>query len=112
MSNRHDSRARTFCETALAELGPDGCVALAQIADDLRSGVIPPEAYDQRWDSGEPPCCIRSHLSILLGRMFSTTVPRSHAMFDLFSASHPSDPQLAARAIDRYFAGEYAPWAA
>ena len=116
MSSRQQSDTLTIHPYALIELGEEACIVALGVARDLRSGAIPPEKFDMRWvlpsASCGSGCCIA-------GWMLIRGVPDKHEtgtlsfgdVGDLFSASHPSDPQLAADAIERYiYDGSRTPW--
>lgn len=116
MSTRHHTTARTFHPRALAALGAPACIAMLSVARDLRSGAIPPEDYNQKTWCGRS-CCIAGHTALRLGKDQShwlaneTTMDRS--FIALIDGCAPSDPQLAARAIERYlYEGAKQPWAA
>ena len=131
MSDKQDPNVRTIHPRALESLGYATCVALLGVARDLRSGAIPPEKYDQGdwgvFDEHEAykcgsPCCIAGHLAQRLGVFVGDLLGRIRkdpAVSDyygddsLFDADHPSDPQLAADAIERYvYEGASQPWRA
>lgn len=125
MSDRQSTdEVRTIHPRALEALGLEAATVMLGVARDLRSGVIRPEHYDQKnWiidsDCGTA-CCIAGHVATRLG------VRKNHAYFDawadkamgkdiacfhLFSGRHPSDPLLAADAIERYiYDGADRPW--
>jgi hypothetical protein len=128
MSDRQKTtETRTIHPRVLAALGERVCVEMLGVARDLRSGVIPSERYDQGTYCGTA-CCVAGHLMIRLGVMRSGAPRRSDrenvstrlmqlgdrdsALWRLFSP-RPSDPLLAADAIERYvLAGSVYPWRA
>lgn len=119
MSTRHptpDTTARTFHPRALAALGAQSCIAMLSVARDLRSGAIALEQYDQSTYCGTA-CCIAGHTAFRLGEDQGTWLGRigrkgCPGFLDLVNGGHPSDPQLAARAIERYlYEGAEQPWA-
>ena len=117
MSSRHESGARTIHPHTLAELGEEACIVALGVARDLRSGVIPPEKYDQRRWCGTA-CCIGGHIATRLGKTHNVLMGEiwdrcGDDLFvpDLFSGRHPSNPILAADAIERYIMlGSTTPW--
>jgi hypothetical protein len=117
MSNRHEIEGRTVHPRALAELGEDACIVALGVARDLRSGAIPPQNYNQAFYCGTS-CCIGGHIAGRLGEhpeAFAVRILRRNIMIGvgdgLFCSSHPSDPILAADAIERYvFLGSETPW--
>lgn len=116
-SRRGQAKTRTISERAIRALGHEGAVALLGVARDLRSGVIPPETYDQSTYCGTA-CCIAGHLMIRLGVMkpglttwLIALADRDPAVWRLFSGKVPSVPALAADAIERYvLEGSDDPW--
>lgn len=103
MSSRQQSDTLPIHPYALIELGEEACIVALGVARDLRSGAIPPEKFDMRWF-----CCIAGWMRI---RGVETGTLSLADVGDLFSASHPSDPQLAADAIERYiYDGSRTPW--
>ena len=124
MSNRSlTNETRTIHPRALSALGEKACIVMLGVAADLRSGVIPAERYDQKnygYMECGTPCCIAGHLARRLGEdlldiIWSDRVVADHALPNshggLFAGEHRSDPQLAARAIERYiYEGADNPW--
>ena len=122
MSNRSlTNETRTIHPRALAALGEKACIVMLGVAADLRSGMIPPERYNQTWYCGTS-CCIAGHVALRLGMdgvewaaMVLGSESNIAGLFGydrgLFGGGHPSDPQLAARAIERYiYEGADNPW--
>lgn len=112
MSNRHEVEGRTIHPRALEELGEEACIVALGVARDLRSGVIPPEKYDQGryMHACGAACCIAGHMRDRLGLRGHFTV-LSPALMDLFGGLHPSIPHLAVDAIERYiYDGSETPW--
>lgn len=129
MSNRHEVEGRTIHPRALKELGEEACIVALGVARDLRSGVIPPENYDQGNSCGTS-CCIAGHMSARIiadgsipsalkatdfesmqDEMWCRWEESSAALWNLFDIN-PSDPILAADAIERYiYDGSETPWA-
>lgn len=134
MSNRRElpTETRTIHARALHTLGEEAAIVMLGVARDLRSGVIPPDEYEQaRYYNDAAPCgtpnCIGGHTAARLGL-------RSHAevidwvvkvslregvdiswigLHNLFNPGHPSVPHLAADSIERYvYEGADDPWAA
>lgn len=62
MSNRQESDVRIIHPRALAELGEEACIIALGVARDLRSGVTPPERYNQLNYCGAS-CCIAGHIA-------------------------------------------------
>ena len=118
MSNRQlTTETRTLHPRALNALGEEACIVMLGVAADLRSGVIPPENYDQSRGCGTS-CCIAGHTMYRLGEdgsspwMWKVAKKDSSALSNLFSGAYPSNPQRAARAIERYiYEGADKPWA-
>lgn len=122
MSNRHEVEGRTIHPRALKELGEEACIVALGVARDLRSGVIPPEAYDQQfasvWMAGccDTPCCMMGYIRKRLGNLhfygaFNGAWRFGNALGELFAGDHPSDPILAADALERYvYDGSETPW--
>ena len=122
MSDRKLAYPRTIHPKALAAWGEETCFVALEVANDLRFGVIPPEEYDQGSFQKETSecgaaCCIAGHIAErmkesvekLLGR--TDYWIRSGPVFRLFAGSRPSDPQLAADAIERFvLQGSDNPW--
>ena len=112
MSNRHEVEGRTIHPRALKELGEEACIIALGVARDLRSGVIPADKFDMRFIHARcgSACCIAGWMMIRgAGRETLNAVVRN--MSDLFAGHHPSDPQLAADAIERYiYNGSETPW--
>ncbi len=121
MSNRQESQVRTIHPRAIKELGEEACIVALGVAADLRSGVIPPEEYDQR-DWCGTSCCIAGHIADRIGiasRAEGNSFPvlswasrvDSEGLYQLFGGAHPSDPHLAADAIERYvYDHSQTPW--
>lgn len=119
MSNRALAGTRAIHPRAIKELGEEASIVALGVARDLRSGVIPPDMYDQSWAKPEPfgrPCCILGHIRKRLGNYYFkgawTGWPSgSLGLLDLFLSVHPSNPILAADAIERYiYDGSETPW--
>jgi hypothetical protein len=119
MSNREVStETRTLHPRALAVLGEEWCLALLEVARDLRSGAIPPERYNQKEYCGTA-CCIAGHAARKRGVPVDILVDlegTDPALFDyrggLFGP-HPvrPTPAQAADAIEAYvYAGADQPW--
>lgn len=122
MSSRQDlSETRTIHPSAVAEVGERVVLEMLGVARDLRSGAIPPEEFNQRHFCGTP-CCIAGHVALriagrnrfedVIGLFYNDTDNlKSVSLMRLFSGRYPSDPALAARAIERYvFWGSKDPW--
>jgi hypothetical protein len=119
MSNRKRTlKARTIHPRALATFGEEVCVVMLGVARDLRDGTISPENYDQKNYCGTA-CCIAGHVAARLDmcvREFIDLQTRDDALWNsgygaLFRGSNPSDPLLAADAIERYvYDGAERPW--
>jgi hypothetical protein len=113
MSSRHEAETRTIHPLALAELGEEACIIALGVARDLRSGVIPPEKYDQKYFNYSQTecgtaCCIAGWMLIrgvehwslqqLTGNLFAMGV-------------NDPTPARAADAIERYvYDGSQTPW--
>ena len=124
MSNRSlTNKTRTIHPRALASLGEKACIVMLGVAADLRSGVIPPEDYSQKVylkNECNTACCIAGHVVHRMGIQLEELIYADKAWDDtalqnrtrgLFCGEHPSDPQLAARAIERYiYEGADKPW--
>ena len=122
MSDRKLAESRVIHSRALAAWGEETCFVALKVADDLRSGAIPPEEYDQTSffpSKCGSACCIAGHIALrmkelvesLLGRSGYFTAHYHDPISRLFSGAHPSDPQLAADAIERFvFDGSDNPW--
>jgi hypothetical protein len=118
--------AKIIHPRALRTLGLEACIVMLDVAHDLREDRI--EHFDMRsYFSCGSPCCICGHVLYRLGYGCDEKNPdytsrdgydlrqswflKDKAVFRLFSANAPSDPQLAARAIDRYvLEGAESPW--
>jgi hypothetical protein len=118
MSNRNDTDARTIHPNAIRILGEEACIVALGVARDLRSGDIPPERYDQGTLCGTA-CCIAGHIAYrmnrpqvdLWARVICTSIPMVSGK-GLFAGGNPSNPILAANAIERFlFEGSERPWA-
>jgi hypothetical protein len=121
MSDRNRIDAAVIYERALRALGLERSLALLGVAQDLRSGRIPPEMFDMA-DYGEQcgtPCCMWGHLmeregvsdNVLRAEECSVIRSRDHAFYLLTTSHRPSDPILAADAIERYvLGGSDDPW--
>jgi len=109
MSNRQFITARTLHPKALAALGEEACIVALEVARDLRDGTIPPERYNQAYICGSA-CCIAGHMARRLGVNVVTLFTHDLSA-DLFNGGHPSDPFLAADAVERYvYDGSETPW--
>lgn len=106
--------AATDCRTihagALAELGLAACMVALEVARDLRSGAIPPERFCQLSYCGAA-CCIAGHMAerMNVGVVYWAVVDwalqrrlESTRIHELFHGNQPSDPMLAADAIENY----------
>jgi hypothetical protein len=118
MSTRQ-GESRTIHPTAIAKLGYEACIVALGVARDLRSGVIPPEEYNQvnLGEFSPCPCCIAGHIGRRMGVWPSRISMRLGLLgqvgYGLFSGGNPSDPQLAADAIERcIYDGSDTPWKA
>lgn len=117
MSNRQSTDTRAIHPHALAKFGLEVCLVALEVADDLRSGVIPPEQYDQREWCGSA-CCIAGHIACRMkishSELLDDIWDRSNkdvSILDLFRGHHPSVPNLAADAIERaIYDGSETPW--
>lgn len=116
------SETRTIHSRALAELGEEACIVALGVARDLRSGVIPPETFDMKTFCGSA-CCIIGHIHKRMGitlhqfrKRVSPTgfwIDAPNALINLLSGKNPSDPMLAADAVERYvYDGSETPWRA
>lgn len=124
MSNRQSTDVRVIHPSALADWGAPTCFAALEVARDLRSGAIPPEEYDQgsfirSHRTCGSACCIAGHIAFRMKEPVENLLersgywgPRGHA-YRLFAGSRPSDPLLAADAIERFILdGSDDPWVA
>ena len=116
MSNRAIAgQCRTIHPRAIAALGERICIAMLGVARDLRSGAIVPEKFNMRTSYGTARC-IFGHMQLRLsdddgGKLRKTWLSRNYGLTNLFDGGSPSDPQLAARAIERYvYDGADDPW--
>src|SRR4029077_3296413 len=113
----YESEARTIHQIAIDVLGMEACIVALGVARDLRSGKIPPEEYDQGtlWGTARrTACCIEGHIRRRMGRRIiqSTDDNLIYHGRGLFAGSNPSDPILAADAIERFvYDGSQSPWA-
>ncbi len=113
MSNRHEVEARTIHPHALAELGEKACIVALGVARDLRSGVIPPEKYNQKYfDSTQTecgtPCCIAGWM-LIRGVDYQILRKLTGDLFEAF-VDRPT-PDRAADAVERYiYNGSTTPW--
>jgi len=125
MSDRKLVESRTIHSRALELWGEETCLAALEVARDLRSGAIPPEEYDQgtfyKIDSRcGTACCIAGHIAFRMREPVEFFISRSgyfspisRPSYRLFAGSRPSDPQLAADAIERFvFECPSDPWIA
>lgn len=127
MSNRQSNDIRSIHPRALAAWGEATCIAALSVARDLRSGVIPPEEYDQKvflsaaTSKCGAACCIAGHIALRMKEPVENFLARSGYWQPvvelrsppqrLFSGSAPSDPILAADAIERFILdGSENPW--
>lgn len=124
MSNRQaTSETRTIHPRALVALGESVCVEMLGVARDLRSGVIPRKKFNQGvWYANDKSwcgsaCCIAGHVAhrtleidfartgaqqrILLAQIMDWEM-RDSGVSALFCGCQPSDPLLAADAIERF----------
>jgi hypothetical protein len=109
MSGRQDQGVRQIHPKSLALIGDEACLEMLALARDLRSGAVPPEAYDQTrlaYRCGAP-CCIAGHLRRRMSwetyaKIRGGWVACDNGIIDLFASHHPSDPHLAADAIERF----------
>lgn len=124
MHPQNPTHLRTIHPTALAQLGEEACIVALGVARDLRSGVIPPEKYDQTSECGSS-CCLAGHIAARLagGEPGDVSLYWEQRDFfyehgvrgnnNLFAGGHPSDPLLAADAIERFvYDGSQTPWVA
>ncbi len=121
MSSRHEAEARTIHPRALAELGEKACIVALGVARDLRSGMIPPESYDQRVYCGSS-FCIAGHMASRLGMGVHHFLDLDGIVISpslrwggssLFGYNRKSEPTAAADAIERYvYDGSETPWSA
>lgn len=107
MSDRKQD-ARVIHPLVLEQLGADWVAAAFSVADDLRSGVIPPEDLDMRIPHGRP-CCAGGHMSERLvkgGAIYLLGAARlpSYEGPWLFDRSAPSDPLTVAHALETFVA--------
>jgi hypothetical protein len=111
MSNRQFMTTRTLHPKALAALGEEACIVALEVARDLRDGTIPPERYNQAVICGSA-CCIAGHMARRLGvNDLNLYFTHRDLREGLFNGEHPSDPLLAADAIERYvYDGSETPW--
>jgi hypothetical protein len=116
MSNRATAgQCRTIHPRAIAALGERICIVMLGVARDLRSGAIAPEEFNMGTLCGTARC-ICGHMELRLsdddvGKLRKTWVGRNYGLTNLFDGGSPSDPQLAARAIERYvYEGADDPW--
>ncbi len=122
MSDRKLADVRTIHPRTLSIWGEATCLVAIEVARDLRSGVIPPEEYDQGEYGGfsfcGTACCIAGHiarrLEVNVHLFAGTTMHRDPGVAyspGLFGGGNPSDPILAADAIERYvYDGSNTPW--
>ncbi len=75
MSNRKSVEVLSIHPVALRELGEEACLIALGVAHDLRSGVIPPDEYDQRKLCGSA-CCIAGHIVTRLWGKYDRPIPR------------------------------------
>ena len=137
MSNKtRDGNTHVIHERALKVLGLEMVLVILGVARDLRNGVI--EEFDMKyfykeqkdWSPHRPtemwrsatecgtPLCIWGHTASRLGmsaqhgrNVFDGLRDKDCSLGYLFAASNPSDPMMAARAIERYvLEGSDDPW--
>ena len=121
MSDRRLADVRTIHPRTLSIWDEATCLVALEVARDLRSGVIPPEEYDQgcfyRIGCGSA-CCIAGHIALRMKEPVESLLVRSgyftaryhDPISRLFSGARASDPQLAADAIERFLQGSDNPW--
>lgn len=109
------STTRTIHPRALKELGEEACIVALGVARDLRSRVIPPENFHMRYlrkgySACGSACCIAGWMLI---RGVDYDYLQAAEVGDLFNFNKPSDPLLAADAIERFvYDGSETPWQA
>jgi hypothetical protein len=116
------TETRTIHPLTLDEIGEKVAIVMLGVARDLRSGAIPPEGFNmQHYHCGSAHCIggwiefrvagRRPSLSIRSKLFCKRTGELPLSLCNLFSASNPSDPYLAARAIECYvYEGSDDPW--
>jgi hypothetical protein len=121
MSNRKLTETTVkISERALKTFGLETSLIALEVACDLRNGAIKPEEYNQGSFCGSS-CCIWGHIhsrlyienSNIVGRINTAgdLTNKDNALFDLFGGGNPSDPMLAADAIEAYVLhGADRPW--
>ena len=124
MSDRRLADVRTIHPRTLSIWDEATCLVALEVARDLRSGAIPPEEYDQRsftksLSTCGTACCIAGHIALRMSEPVERFIGRSgyfsgdsqNRAARLFSGSQPSDPILAADAIERFVIdGSETPW--
>ena len=124
MSDRRLADVRTIHPRTLSIWDEATCLVALEVARDLRSGAIPPEEYDQgsfTKSSGRcgAACCIAGHIALRMGGPVELFIGRSgyfsaeypNRIARLFAGGQPSDPILAADAIERFVIdGSETPW--
>lgn len=118
MSGRQDQSVRTIHPKSLALVGDAICLEMLTLARDLRSGAVPPESYNQKRLYGDcgTACCILGHLRQRVSpkayvKLKHSWFEKDGGLVELFAGYHPSDPQRAADAIERFvFDGSDNPW--
>ncbi len=75
MSNRKLVEVLSIHPVALKELGEEACLIALGVAHDLRSGVIPPDEYNQGEVCGTA-CCIAGHIVTRLWGKYDGPIPR------------------------------------
>lgn len=109
------TETRQIHPRALAKLGEEACIVALGVARDLRSGVIPPDNFNMRHFRMSRSEC--GYACCIAGWMFIRGVDydtlNAANVGNLFSGFMPSDPILAADAIQRFiYDGAVRPWQA
>lgn len=115
MNSRQETETKQIHPRALQELGEEACIAALDVASDLRSGIISTDEFNMQNICGSH-YCILSYIALRIGRHPATfcndihwfDVPGFHSLTD---GRHPSNPFLAADAIERYiYTDTVQPW--
>jgi hypothetical protein len=122
-----ESEVRAFHPQVISEIGLETALAFLEVANDLRSGVIPPENFNMVYFDCGTAHCIGGWVAYRMKRnardMFYGRHGHAAASWNgndfvypplwyLFHVCNPSDPKLAADAIERYLYTYAAnPWA-
>ena len=128
MKPLNEAEVRTIHPEVINEIGMEAAITMLSVGRDLRDGTIKPRLFNMKVIKDDLSCgtahCIAgwvafrmntTHIELFVrdGRSWNVSKDGHPRLNNLFGSGYPSEPALAADAIDRYvYDYEKYPWKA